>query len=114
MKSMTPRQHKVANEVQHVVAMALVQGRVASTLPLSRVSVVDSWISPDLRLARMFLLVPPELNTPQFFADMNAQVAKPLRKILGEKLATKYTPDVTFYPAEDGKSYPAPTKALMK
>ena len=111
---MTPRQHKVANEVQHVVAMALVQGRVASTLPLARLSIVDSWVSPDLRLSRLYLLVPAELNTDTFFADLNAQVAKPLRKILAEKLATKYIPDVAFFPAETDKSYPAPTKQMMK
>ena len=114
MKSMTPRQHKVANEVQHVVAFALVQGRVASTLPLSRVSVVDSWVSPDLRLSRIYLLVPTELNTDQFFTDINAQIAKPMRKILAEKLATKYIPDVAFFPAETDKSYPAATKSMMK
>ena len=114
MKSMTARQHKVANEVQHVVAMALVQGRVASTLPLSRLSIVDSWVSPDLRLGRMYLLVPAELNTDAFFAELNTQIAKPMRKILGEKLATKYIPDITFFPAETDKSYPTATKAMMK
>ena len=111
---MTARQHKVASEVQHVVAMALVQGRVVSTLPLTRVTVADSWVSPDLRLGRIYLLVPQELNTPAFFAELNAQVAKPLRKILAEKLATKYIPSVTFFPAEDGKSYPTSTKEIMK
>ena len=114
MKSMTPRQHKVAIQVQHICAMALVQGRVPSTLPLARVTLTDSWISPDLRVARLFLQVPPELNNPQFYADINAQVSKPLRKHLATQLATKYIPNITFFPAEDDKSYPAPQKDILK
>ncbi len=114
MKSMTPRQNKVATEVQHICALALVQGRIPSTLPLARLTITDGWISPDLRLARLYLQVPPELNTPAFFAELNAQTAKPLRKIIADKLATKYIPSVTFFPTEDDKSYPAPQKDIMK
>ncbi len=114
MKSMTPRQNKVANEVQHIVALALVQGRIPSTLPLTRVTVMECWISADLRLSRAYLQVPAELNTPEFFAEANAQLAKPMRKILASGLATKYTPDISFWPAENEKSYPAPQKDLMK
>ncbi len=114
MKSMTPRQSKVANEVQHIAALALVQGRIPSTLPLARVTIVDTWISADLRIARFYLLLPSDLNTPSFFTDINAQLAKPLRKHIGANLATKYTPDVSFHPAEDDKSYPTATKPLMK
>lgn len=114
MKSMTPRQNKVANEVQHIAAMALVTGRLPSTLPLTRLTIVDTWMSADLRLARFYVLVPAELNTPTFFADLNAQIGKSMRKHIAENLATKYVPDVTFFPAEDDRSYPAPTKPLMK
>lgn len=111
---MTPRQSKVANEVQHIVAMALLQGRVPSTLPLTRLTVMDGWISADLRVARIYLQVPSELNTPETFAEINAQLAKGIRKIVAENLATKYTPTVTFHPAEDDKSFPAPQKDLLK
>lgn len=101
MKSMTARQHKVATEVQHIVAMALVQGRVASTLPLHRVTIVDGWVSPDLRLARLYVTVPSEAGQKDFLAELNAQVARPLRKVLAGQLATKYIPEVTFWPAEE-------------
>lgn len=114
MKSMTARQSKVANEVQHVVALALVQGRIPSTLPLTRVTVMECWISADLRLSRIYLQVPAELNTPEFFAEANAQLAKPLRKHLASNLATKYIPNVSFWPAETETSYPAPQKDILK
>lgn len=110
MKSMTPRQHKVASEVQHSAAMALVQGRIPSTLPLERITVVDCWVSADLRLARLFLQVPPESETgipqKQFFLAANAQLAKPMRKYFASHLATKFIPDPSFWPAEDDLSYP--------
>lgn len=111
---MTPRQHKVASEVQHAVALALVQGRIPSTLDLTRVTVLDCWVSADLRLSRIYLQVPEILNTPEFFATANAQLAKPLRKHLATSLATKFIPDVSFWPSEDEKSYPTATKPLMK
>ncbi len=114
MKSMTPRQSKVANQIQHICAMALVQGRIPSTLPLARLTVTDGWVSPDLRVARLYLQVPAEHNNAEFFAEANAQLGKGLRKALAEGLATKYTPNVTLFPAEDEKSYPAPQKDIMK
>ncbi|RYE60690.1 MAG: ribosome-binding factor A [Hyphomicrobiales bacterium] len=111
---MTARQSKVANEVQHIVALALVQGRIPSTLPLTRITVMECWISADLRIARAYLQVPTELNTPEFFAEANAQLAKAMRKIIANGLATKYTPDISFWPAETEISYPAPQKDIMK
>lgn len=114
MKSMTPRQNKVANEVQHIAAMALITGRLPSTLPLTRLTIIDTWVAADLRLARFYMQVPNELNNPAFFKDLNAQIAKPMRKHIAENLATKYVPDVSFWPAEDDKSYPTVTKPMMK
>lgn len=108
MKSMTARQHKVANEVHHLVALALVQGRIPSTLPLARVTVVDCWISADLRLARIYLQLPAGSNQNEFIHEANQQLPKALRKYLSDSLATKYIPQITFWPAEDEKSYPAP------
>ena len=114
MKSMTPRQHKVASEVQHVAAMALVQGRIPSTLPLMRVTVIDCWVSADLRLARLYLQIPPESETgmsqKEFFATANAQLSKPLRKHFATALATKFIPDPSFWPVEDDESFPVPLK----
>lgn len=101
MKSMTARQHKVATEVQHIVAMALVQGRVASTLPLHRITIVDGWVSPDLRLARLYVTLPEGTPQKEFLAEANAQLPKSLRKILAAQLATKYIPEVSFWPAEE-------------
>jgi len=98
---MSARQSKVANAVHHAAALALLQGRVPTTLNLSRVTVVDCWVSADLRLARLYLQLPQ--GTPQavFFEEANALLAKPLRKLLAEKLATKYIPALSFHPAED-------------
>jgi ribosome-binding factor A len=97
MKAMTARQHKVAIELQHQVAMALLQGRVHSTLPLARLNVVGAWISADLRLARIYLATPPELATPATFATINAEIAKPLRHYLASQLALKNTPSLSFH-----------------
>lgn len=106
MKSMTARQSKVANEVHHIVAMALVQGRIPSTLPLARLTVVDCWVSADLRLARIYLQFPEGTNQDEFLHEANQQLPRAMRKVLSEQLATKYTPTVSFWPAEDEKSYP--------
>ena len=115
---MTPRQHKVASEVQHTAALALVQGRIPSTLPLSRVTVIDCWVSADLRLARIYLQIPPEseigMSQKDFFLAANAQLSKPLRKHFASHLATKFIPDPSFWPVEDEASYPTATKPLMK
>lgn len=101
MKAMSARQHKVATELQHQVAMALLQGRVHSTLPLSRLNVVNAWISADLRSARIFLATPAELSTPEVFAHINAEIAKPLRHYLASQLALKNIPALAFFPETD-------------
>lgn len=106
MKTMNARQSKVANEVHHLVAMALVQGRIPSTLPLSRLTVVDCWVSADLRLARIYLQLPQGTNQNEFLHEANHQLPKALRKYLADHLATKYIPEVSFWPAEDEESYP--------
>lgn len=98
---MTPRQHKVATEVQHVAALALVQGRIPTTLSLTRVAVVDCWVSADLKLARLYLQLPSGTPQAAFLAQLNAEAAKPLRKYLAEHLATKYIPQISFFPAEE-------------
>ncbi|NBV54406.1 MAG: ribosome-binding factor A [Proteobacteria bacterium] len=101
MKQMSPRQHKVAKEVQHLAATALLQGRIHSTLPLHRITVVDCWISADLRLARLYLETPQGANQPEFIEQANLQLAKPLRKYLAENLATRNAPSLTFVATTD-------------
>lgn len=101
MKSMTARQSKVAHEVQRLSATALLQGRIPSTLPLSRVTVLDCWVSADLRLARLYVQLPQGTPQAEFIGELNAQAAKPLRKLLASRLGTKYIPNVSFHPAEE-------------
>ncbi|MCA3244778.1 MAG: ribosome-binding factor A [Alphaproteobacteria bacterium] len=100
MKSMNDRQRKVAHEVQQHAAMALLQGRVHSTLPLSRLTVVTCWVSADLRLARLYLDVPSELDTPETYARATAELAKPLRHYLASHLHLKNVPALSFHPRE--------------
>ena len=97
MKAMSPRQHKVAAVVQQAVAMALLRGDVASTLPLSRLTVADVWLSPDLRLARIYLQVPTEWNMQATLATVNAELARPLRGVLGKAMANKSIPALEFF-----------------
>lgn len=101
MKAMSSRQQKVALEVQRTIAMALLQGRVHSTLPLARLTLVTCWVSPDLRLARLYLQMPDSLPQAETIATANAELSKPLRKFLAENLATKFIPQLTFFPAEE-------------
>ncbi|MBI1308379.1 MAG: hypothetical protein GC129_00775 [Proteobacteria bacterium] len=101
MKPMSTRQHKVAREVQHLAAAALLQGRVHSTLPVHRLTVVGCWVSGDLRQARLQLTFPPEWDPAQTLAAANAQIAKPLRQYLAKNLATKSIPALTFVAAEE-------------
>lgn len=97
MKAMSPRQHKVAAVVQQAVAMALLRGDVASTLPLSRLTVADVWLSPDLRLARIYLQVPTEWDMQATLATVNAEITRPLRGVLGKAMANKFTPQLEFF-----------------
>lgn len=101
MKQMNTRQQKVAHEVRHHVATALLQGRAHSTLPLHRLTIVDCWVSADLRLARLYLQLPPELPEEQTLATANYELAKPLRKYLADHLGTKFIPQISFFPAEE-------------
>jgi ribosome-binding factor A len=100
MKSMSERQRKVAHELQQQAAMALLQSRVHSTLPLTRLNIVACWVSPDLRLARLYLDLPPELENPETYARANAEIAKPLRHYLASNLHLKNVPALSFHPRE--------------
>ncbi len=97
---MSERQRKVAHEVQQHVALALLQGRVHSTLPLTRLNVVACWVSPDLRLARLYLDLPEELEHPETYTRTNAELAKPLRHVLAQQLHLKNVPSLSFHPQE--------------
>src|SRR4051812_41162538 len=109
MKTMTTRQQKVANEVQHMCAMALLQGRIHSSLPLSRFTIVDCWVSADLRLARLYLQLPSEMPQEQTMAIANHELAAPMRKYLAANLGTKFTPQVSFFPMEEEATHAHPT-----
>ncbi len=100
MRMMNDRQRKVAHEVQQHAALALLQGRVHSTLPLTRLTVVACWVSADLRLARLYLDLPTELNSPATFARATAELAKPLRHYLASQLHLKNVPALSFHPRE--------------
>ncbi len=98
---MNQRQSRVAEEVRHALAPALLRGDIPSTLPTSRLTVTDVWISPDLRLARVYLDLPEELDEAETLAAANAQLAGPLRKVLSKALASKYIPSLSFFRTED-------------
>lgn len=100
MKQMSERQHKVANELQQHAAMALIQGRVHSTLPLTRLNIVACWVSPDLRLARLYLDLPTELEAPETYTRANHELAKPLRHFLATHVHLKNVPALSFHPRE--------------
>jgi ribosome-binding factor A len=97
---MNDRQRKVAHEVQQHAALALLQGRVHSTLPLTRLNIVACWVSADLRLARLYLDLPTELDTPETYATATAELAKPLRHYLATHLKLKNVPALSFHPRE--------------
>lgn len=100
---MNQRQSKVAEEIRHITAMALLRGDVMSTVPLSRVTVEAVWASADLRLARLYVSLPEGLDEKSTLKDLNDQVATPLRKVLAEHLATKYIPQLSFYATENDR-----------
>jgi ribosome-binding factor A len=97
---MNDRQRKVAHEVQQHAALALLQGRVHSTLPLARLNVVACWVSADLRLARLYLDLPAELANSETYARATAELAKPLRHYLATHLKLKNVPALSFHPRE--------------
>lgn len=101
MKVMSQRQHKVAEEIRHILASALLQGRVHSTLPLTRLTVLDVWVSADLKLARVFLAFPENMDETTVLETANLEIAKPLRKVLADSMAGKSVPQITFWPVED-------------
>jgi ribosome-binding factor A len=99
MKAMSQRQQKVAEEVRHVIASTLLRGDIPTTLPTRSLTVVDVWVSADLRLARVFIDMPPDFDTKAVTAAANEQLAKPLRKALASQAALKNTPAIQFFPA---------------
>ena len=96
---MTQRQMKVAEELRHHAAMALLGGRLMSTLDLTRVTLVDVWVSSDLRLCRLYTEVPEEWDVEETMKTLNAELVAPMRKYLAQYLATKFIPAPTFWRA---------------
>lgn len=102
MQEMNQRQSRVAEEVRHIAAAALLRGEVPSSVPLSRVTVTGAWVSADLRLARLYVAFPDGTDVPTALEALNRQVSGPLRKVLAKQLATKYIPEVSFIASENG------------
>jgi ribosome-binding factor A len=102
MKVMNQRQRQRAEQVRQLVAMALLRGEVHSTLPLARLAVVDVWVSADLKIARLFLSLPAEMDEKTTLDKANAELSGPLRKLLATQLGGKFTPSITFWPLADG------------
>jgi ribosome-binding factor A len=98
MKAMSQRQQKVAEEVRHVIASTLLRGDIPTTLPTRSLTVVDVWVSADLRLARVFIDMPPDFDTKAVTEAANEQLSKPLRKALSRQAALKNTPAIQFFP----------------
>ncbi len=101
MKSMTQRQMKVAEEIRHIAGMALIRGDIPTRLATARITITAVWVSADLRQSRLYVALPADWNDAETLAQLNNDVAKPLRKVLARDLATKYIPDVTFWKTEN-------------
>lgn len=101
MKEMNQRQMKVAEEIRHIVAAALLRGEIPTTVDVARVTVTDVWASADLRLARLYVALPDGEDEAATLAALNQQVATPLRKVLARQLATKYIPQLSFWATEN-------------
>ncbi|MFZ2586801.1 MAG: ribosome-binding factor A [Alphaproteobacteria bacterium] len=102
MKNMNQRQSKVAEEIRHIVALALLRDDFGTDANTSRLTVTTVWASADLRLARVYVALPLDWNEKETLAELNALVAAPLRKVLAKQLATKYIPSVSFFVSETG------------
>lgn len=102
MKVMNQRQSKVAEEIRHIIGMALLRGDVPTRVDLARLTVTAVWASADLRLARVYIDLPDSWDEAATLADLNAHVAGPLRKVLAKQLATKYIPELSFFVSESG------------
>lgn len=102
MKEMNQRQQKVAEEIRHIVGMALLRGDAHSYLDLTRLTVTAVWASADLRLARVYVALPKQWKEKAALEELNAHVAAPLRKVLAKQLATKYIPQLSFFVSESG------------
>lgn len=103
MKTMNQRQRQRAEQVRQAVSMAMLRGEVMSTLPLSRLNVLDVWVSADLKLARVFLSLPEGMDETETLKIANAELSAPLRKLMAKNLGGKFTPSVTFWPLADNQ-----------
>lgn len=99
MKQMSQRQHKVSEEVRHHAATSLLGGRLTSTLDLTRVTILDVWVSPDLRLARLYAEFPDDWDIDTTLTTLNREILAPMRKYMATQLATKFIPAPTFFSA---------------
>ena len=91
------RPHRVAETIRKHVAEALTRELFDPRLHGMTLTRVE--VSPDLSLARLFfrtLAGAPDAATRKSLEQAANRAAKLLRRGLGERLATKRTPELTF------------------
>lgn len=97
MKPMSERQAKVATLIRQTVAEALLRGDVKNPYINPLITITDSWVSPDLRHAKVFFTLPVQGgdDVELVTASLNDE-ARHLMHILNKNMHTKYTPKLRF------------------
>jgi ribosome-binding factor A len=93
---MSIRTEKVASTMKKILAMPI--GDFAREYyPGSLVTVTSVRLSPDLRLAKVFLSFFGQNISPGAFIEILEDKKGYIRSIVGSKVRLRYTPDIKFF-----------------
>lgn len=88
------RQYRVAGEVKKSLALILMRRLKASSPGL--ISIPEVRMTPDLRLARVFISVPGDEETRSDTLRFLKRHQREIRHLLAAELRLKYVPDLQF------------------
>ncbi|MFW5701333.1 MAG: 30S ribosome-binding factor RbfA [Bacteroidota bacterium] len=92
---MSLRAEKVASTIKRIIAEPISQ--LAREHDAGMVTVTSVRVSPDLQIAKVYLSVFGEKNSPGKFLQYLENNSGDLRRIVGQKMRLRYTPELRFY-----------------
>jgi ribosome-binding factor A len=92
---MSIRKERVAEEIKHQINTAM--SRDLSELNLGLVTVTSVVMSPDLKIAKIYLTFLGSKETPEKAIAKIDSRKKHIRYELGKHLKLKFTPDIMFF-----------------
>jgi ribosome-binding factor A len=99
VSSNSQRQLKVAEMVRHALSYLFLNNEIQdfeeSLLGLS-ITVSEVRVSPDLRVATVFVLPLGGSNNPDHFISLFTPLVPRIRQLLSQRISMRYVPDLIF------------------